>query len=145
MLQYAKCYPEHVAAIEPHPLYGLSVAPFVESGELAAMCNSGVAISAWRDFRCVAAAGIFPMWANRGIAWALLSLEVCENHSLELVRAIRSFLDRNRIFKRIEMDVPVSFTEGEKWGRVLGFTVAQPLARAYYPDGTDAMLMERIN
>lgn len=142
MIEFRKCYPEHIVLIEPTEEqlehFTLAVA---NPAVLDTMCSQ-FAMSAWVGQRPVAACGVFEVWQGRGIAWNFMCPDA-HAHALPLVRKMRWYLDRLP-FRRIEMDCNVKFKEAATWARLLGFTVAQERAQNFYPDGTDAVLFERV-
>lgn len=102
---------------------------------------SGEAVTLIRDGLPLACAGLVPLWAGRAYAWALLDQDAGP-HLLAVTRAIRSRLDRSA-WRRIEMAVAVDFPAGERWARLLGFGL-ECRARAYFPDGGDALIFVRV-
>lgn len=91
----------------------------------------------------IACAGVLPMWAGRGMAWAFISKEAHGNNFMSVHRAVKRFLD-NCYLQRIEMTVDSEFTEGHRWAHMLGFTLECPRMRAYRPDGGDCALYARV-
>jgi GNAT superfamily N-acetyltransferase len=110
------------------------------SGEVVEL---SVALSAWQDERCIAAAGVYSAWTGRGIAWALLSDEAGE-HMAAIVRRMRMVL-RQYPARRIEMTVAAGFPEAHKLAKLLGFHCETPNGMTYFfPDGTGAFLYAMV-
>lgn len=90
-----------------------------------------------------AAAGIVMCHPQRALSWALLSA-MGPQQFLPVHRGVKAFLDRQTI-RRIEANVDVSFPQGHRWIRALGFELEAPRMRAYSPEGRDYALYSRIN
>lgn len=89
----------------------------------------------------VACAGLVEVWAGRAYAWALLDSRA-GRHMMGVTRAIRAALERAP-FRRIEMAVDAEFGAGARFARMLGFE-CECRARAYLPNGHDALIFARV-
>ena len=94
------------------------------------------------DGRPVACGGVVPIWAERGMAWAILSQD-SGAHMLAITRAARSIIDAAPYF-RVEADTPCDFKEGHRWLKLLGFALEAERLRAYRGKGVDCALYARV-
>jgi hypothetical protein len=85
--------------------------------------------------------GVLPIWAGRGLLWALLS-EDAGKHMVALTRGVRRFLDAQT--GRLEAAVDCDFEPGHRWVRMLGFELETPRMRAFKADGRDAAMYVRV-
>lgn len=86
--------------------------------------------------------GIVPLWADRGVAWTLLS-GMSRGHFLAAHRLVVSALDVCPL-RRVEAYVKKGFTQGQRWAEMLGFELEAETMRAFYPDGSDFMLYAKV-
>jgi hypothetical protein len=142
MIEFRKCHAQHIALIEPSDAQLHDFVTAISNPEaLHAMCKQ-FALSVWTGQRPIAACGVAELWPGRALAWNFMSEEAAQ-YALPIVRKMRWGLDRLP-YRRVEMDCRTDFPEARKWAGLLGFKVAQPCARAFYPDGADAILFERV-
>lgn len=90
----------------------------------------------------VACAGTVQLWPGRHQAWAYMTPE-SGKHMRWITREVLRGIEK--IKGRVEMTVLVGFEAGQRWARMLGFTLEAPVMKAYAPDGTDQSLWARIN
>jgi hypothetical protein len=113
------------------------------SSDMATVFNDNFCMSAWRDNRCIGAAGLVQLHPHYAMAWALLSARVGHRDLIAIVRKIRYVLDTTS-YRRVEMRVRYDYEQGHQFARLLGFKVeADKLKFAGY-DGGDETLYARI-
>jgi len=100
----------------------------------------GMALAAVDGDKVFAMAGIYEVWPERGLAWALLARDVGA-HMLTLHRITQRAIDVS-LFRRIEADVLNSHDEGHRWMRLLGFE--QEGVRRCYWQGNDYALYAKV-
>lgn len=142
MFEYRECRPGHLALIQAQDSQRLHQVVLI-SGEYADIACNGKAYSMWLNSRCLAAAGIVPLFSHRAVAWALLSPAVGP-YMLTVVRKMRSFLAHDPT-PRIEMTVRHDFAQGHRFALALGMQLETPEPlRKYGASGEDEMLYARI-
>jgi hypothetical protein len=130
---------EHIQYITPHSVQTEEYKWLLTPG-LGSVLLDGVAVSAWADGRCVAAAGIVPQHKGRGEAWMLLSA-FAGQYAVPIVRHTRAVLDRSE-HKRVECTTQVNDL-GFRFATLLGFTLEATLEAAGV-NGEDMYLWKRI-
>lgn len=93
------------------------------------------------DGQPLVCAGLVEVWHGRAYAWALLG-RCAGPRMLAITRAIRARL-ASAPFRRIEMAVDAGFEAGCRWPALLGFE-RESLARAYLPNGRDALIFAMV-
>lgn len=84
--------------------------------------------------------GVIRIWEGRGCVWTVFN-EESRDCFVPVFRGIRKFLaEQMKIYRRLEMAVPVSFEIGHRRAKLLGFKVECHLARKFLPDGEDCVL-----
>lgn len=105
------------------------------------IANKGVAWAVIEDGTAIACGGIAEAWADRAIAWSMIT-----------PRAFRYFRQLHRVVKRvlnespwirIEIDVRADHAAGRRWAEHLGFA-CEGVRRKYTPDGADMILYARV-
>lgn len=102
--------------------------------------KGGLALAAVEGDRIYGMAGIYEVWEDRGIAWALLAQDAGER-MVTLVRLMQRAIDVS-LFRRIEADVLQSHKEGHRLMQMLGFR--KEGGRACYWQGQDYALYARV-
>jgi len=110
-----------------------------EQGEALAESPSYTALE---DGIPICAAGVFPIWTGRAMAWSFIS-NVGPTNFLKCHRAVKRFLD-NCFVQRIEMTVDCDHPEAHRWAKLLGFTMEAERMKNYAPDGHDCALYARV-
>lgn len=100
----------------------------------------GMALAAVEGDRVYGMAGIYEVWAGRGLAWALLAHDAGKQ-MVALHRIAQRAIDVS-LFRRIEADVLNSHDEGHRWMRLLGFE--QEGVRRCYWQGNDYALYAKV-
>ena len=130
---------EHIEYITPHSVqteeYKWLLTPGIGSTLL-----QGVAVSAWADGRCLAAAGIVPMHRGVGQAWMLLSA-FAGAYSVPIMLHTRKVLDAST-HKRVECTTHPNETS-KRFASLLGFE-HEAVLEAYGVNGEDMDLWKRI-
>lgn len=111
------------------------------NADLSELSKAGLVVTIEHEGQVLLVGGLIPEWENRATLWSLMS-----KHSGPYMRRILfetlKFLEE-RPFRRIESTVQVGFDAGNRWMRMLGFSV-EGYMRAYAPDGSDMLLYARI-
>lgn len=102
--------------------------------------KGGLALAAVEDDRIYGMAGIYEVWEDRGIAWALLAADA-GSRMLTLVRLMQRAVDTS-LLRRIEADVLQSHQEGHRLMQMLGFR--KEGERRCYWQGQDYALYARV-
>ena len=132
-----------VVDYRPEHLEKLSVKK-IHQGEIPKTIMT-VALTLLRDGLPIAIVGGFLFTPGALHLWALISDEVrrvpiaFHKACLELLL----FIEETHHPRRIQMDVRVSYLEGQKWAESLGF-LREGIMRKYAPDGEDAFLYARV-
>lgn len=87
-------------------------------------------------------AGVTEYYPGRGECWAILSPGL-KSEMLQVHRVVRRFIDMAP-YRRLEAVVDVSFAQGHRWMKMLGFQVEAERLRYYTPDGRDVRLYSKI-
>lgn len=132
MILFRRCRIEHIRLIRPQK---------DQEGEarynvplITDMVDDSVAMSCWENERCIAAAGVYPVWPGRAVAWALLS-DDARAHMRAIVRHMVLVL-HSFPAARIEMTVAAGFMQSHKLAQLMGFTCETPNGMTYFfPDG----------
>lgn len=102
--------------------------------------KGGLALAAVEGDKVLGMAGIYEVWEDRGIAWALLG-ESPGARMVTLVRLMQRAIDVS-LFRRIEADVLQSHKEGHRLMQLLGFR--KEGERACYWQGKDYALYAKV-
>lgn len=140
-VEYRPCKQEHLALIRPQE-HDREMLQAYMSPEFKELLDCSFGISAWVEHKPVGAAGIIPLHANCGLAWAMLGNDAGP-YMLQLTRKVRNALDITP-YKRVEMRVVCEFEEGHRWAKALGFTVEAPRMRKSSSRGNDETLYARV-
>jgi len=128
--------PEHLAAMRLQPM---QMGARFDPGHAPALGEdawTGIAEGA-----PVVCAGIMPLWAGRGMAWACLSADA-GRHFMAIHRAAARVFALPR-YRRVEAYVDPVWAPARRWVELLGFT-REGLMRAFLPEGGDMLLYARI-
>lgn len=101
-----------------------------------------IAYTAWMDDVPVASAGIMPVNAYRGQAWAYVSRQL-RLAAVGVHRAVVRALDEAP-YRRVEMTVRLDFPQARRWARMLGFEEVMVRERYGESDGSGHILCARI-
>lgn len=139
MITFRPCAYEHVRYVEAQTKqHGEASMGIAE--EIVA---KSIAMSAWDSWRCIAAAGVFPVWDGRAVAWAVLSDHACR-HLVTITRRCL-FVLNSYPAKRIEMTVQAGFPEAHRWALMLGFQQETPNGMEhFFPNGNTGYLYARV-
>ena len=131
----------HLAALEVQPAQRAELAVGAAG---AVELEGDYARSVFWAGRLVACAGVQPIWAGRGFAWALIGRGFPAAGWLAFSRAARDMLDAAQAagFTRLETTVALDFPAGIGWVRLLGFE-CEGLMRQWL-GGRDHLLYARI-
>lgn len=140
-ITYRKCVIEHIKLIKPLP--GTEAAQaFMTQPEYKHVIDDHFSISAWVNNRCVAAAGIFPVFKDRAMAWAVLGAD-SGPYMRPITRKVKAALDLDH-HKRVEMYVTTDFKEAHRWAKMLGFVCEAECLRYHGVFGQDEALYARF-
>lgn len=141
MFELRPCEPGHIKFIsaqkDAREDYHVMCSP-----DFAGIICDNFAISAWADSRCVAAAGIVPIYAERAAAWALISKEAGP-YMRRITKAVKKALELDPT-PRIETVVNADFINGHRWARMIGMECEHPCLRKHGVHGQDEALYVRI-
>lgn len=141
MIDFRPCALEHIRYIEAQTQQRFEYD--ASMGIAEEIVNKSIAMSAWDSWRCVAAAGVFPVWPGRAVAWACMSKHAYR-HLIQINKRCLFVLDSYPA-KRVEMTVRSDFPEAHRWARMLGFVCETPNGmEGFYPNGETAYLYARI-
>ena len=88
--------------------------------------------------------GVIKLWEGRGLVWTVFNDE-SKDCFVPVFRGIRRFLaEQMKIYRRLELSVPVSFEIGHRRARLLGFKVECHLAPKFLPNGDDCVLYAMV-
>jgi hypothetical protein len=138
--------PEHLARIELQAEQaGLSEARAMLGRIGAQLAVPGLALSLIDGERVLGAAGIWPQWPGRAIAWAVLGNQIPRRNWAQAVAVARRGLNQAHAagHRRIEISIRDGFANGHRLARILEFR-PEGLMRAYSPDGSDHWLYARV-
>lgn len=142
MVEFRPFRAEHLRYLRPQAVQRQDHA-VLASSDYGDIAQKHFSLSAWDGHRCVAAAGMVPVFAHRAVVWAILSEEAAP-HLLSIVRKMRGALDLSP-FKRVEMTVRVGFEPGHRLARLMGMKLETPEPlRSYGAFDEDEMLYARI-
>lgn len=109
---------------------------------LSAIEHCGEGYTAFKGAVPIGAAGMFTMWENRAVAWAVLSRQATGTAFMQTHHAVKRYLDI-QAYRRMEMYVRSDFKNGIRWARALGFR-REGTMQAFCPDGRDFELFARV-
>lgn len=142
-VEFRPFHPEHLQYIHPQEIQRFQQLGMLQP-EYMRVLASGLALSAWVDHRCIAAAGIVTTRPYRlALAWALISIHAGP-HMLSITRKCRAVIADDPI-PRVEMSVRADFEEGHRWARAVGMTLETPTPlRKRGANGEDEMIYARV-
>lgn len=104
----------------------------------------GLAFSAVHEEVVVGCAGVYPEWAGRAIAWALIPKE-SKRYLHYFTKEVRKFLDSIReTYPRIEAYVRCDFPPGHTWAVLCGFKMEAPFMQRFGPEGANYSMYARV-
>jgi hypothetical protein len=135
---------EHLPQIAPRlqPWQREMCEYFDRPGYADMLINDGEAYTMLADGVPIACAGVQEAWSNRGIAWALITVDAGK-HMCALTRAVKTYLDDFAKWKRVEAYVDTRFPQGLRWIDILGFNIEGVMSN-FTPDGADNFLCAKI-
>lgn len=96
------------------------------------------------DGQVVGCAGVVKIWPRRWMAWAHVSKPLVAEYKLQVVRAVRKFLDGLGP-GRVEAAVVLGEPQNERFALACGFDRLEcPFMEKYLADGRAAKLMTRV-
>ena len=95
------------------------------------------------DGKPLVCAGVLPYWVNRGLVWSFLSSRVNAGNFWAVHSHAKKWI-AGLPFRRLEASVDVSFLNGHRWIKALGFKVETPLQEKFQPGGRDSVGYVRI-
>lgn len=135
MLEYQPFRSGHLRFLAPQRLQKYDHAIMLNS-EYANIVDNNFGLSAWDGSRCIAAAGVVPIFTGRAVAWAILSNDAAP-YMLQIVRKVRRTM-ANLPYRRIEIAVRADFEAGKRFARLLGMKLETPEPmRAHGANGED--------
>lgn len=99
------------------------------------------------DGHVMAAGGIVPLWAGRGLCWFLFSRFARPRHVTQCARFGRGWFDqlqRAGVFVRLEATALAAAPAAGRFLKHAGFDEPRALLRRYGPDGADHLLYARV-
>lgn len=135
MLEYQPFRSGHLRFLAPQRLQKYDHAIMLNS-EYANIVDNNFGLSAWDGSRCVAAAGVVPIFTGRAVAWAILSNDAAP-YMLQIVRKVRRTM-ANLPYRRIEIAVRADFEDGKRFASLIGMKLETPEPmRAHGANGED--------
>jgi hypothetical protein len=115
-------------------------------GAVEAAARSGYALALLDGGRIVAAGGLLPIWAGRGLCWFMPSIWMELRHYARVLHRCRRELVRLQAegFRRIDCTVGTTKAPAIRWAERLGFKCEGTLLR-YGPSGEDHFMMRWEN
>ena len=107
--------------------------------DAARALEGAYAVTLMADGKPILAAGVIPMWEDRGFLWAFMS-PAADRRVFRALHTFAKMFVANLPFRRLEAAVEVGFEAGHRWVRSLGFVCEAPLARSFRADGKDCAL-----
>jgi hypothetical protein len=143
MIAYTPFQPGHLQVIRPVE-WQLVEQEWPIDEHVAAMLATSLAITALRDGKPVACAGItdVPGWSGRATAWAMFSLDAGPCMA-SIVRKVRRAVAAHPA-RRIEAVCHERYKAGHHFLLMTGFVLETPRMRGYMPDGSDAAGYVRV-
>lgn len=140
MIEFRKCYPDHLLSIDVIKWQTIERANVVMTG--GAVANHGVAMSGWVRGRCLWAGGVIQKWPGVGFGWALFGRGSYDH--IEFITECARGMIRDPSYKRVEITVEPDYKAGHRWARALGMTLEAERLRCYGPGGRDMALYSYI-
>ncbi|WP_321878478.1 GNAT family acetyltransferase [Paraburkholderia bannensis] len=143
MIELEKLDVHHVLAVgaKLQAAQQLTVHAIDENYARMLIANKGVAWAVVEDGETIACGGIAEAWAQRAIAWSMITPRAFR-YFRQLHRLVKRVLDES-LWARIEIDVRADHVAGCRWADHLGFVV-EGVRRKYTPDGADMILYARV-
>lgn len=116
--------------------FGVDLSP----GALQKFIDAGMSFAVVDDGQILCLGGVRNMWADRAVAWGLLSSGIGAT-MIPITRAVRRFLDTSPT-RRIEAEVASDHEAGRRWVEMLGFE-REGRMRSYWA-GADFDLYARL-
>lgn len=103
------------------------------------------ATTVMRDGTPVLIAGVLPIWEERAYLWSFLSDDITPGEFVAVHRATKRSID-GLPYRRVEAAVEVSFEQGHRWVKALGFECETPdtVMKAFMPNGGDCKLYAKV-
>lgn len=139
MIDVIPARPEMLRAFEVQHAQLVTGMPITEDmlSDMIAAGNGGAYVS---KGRILAMAGVYQLWEDRGVAWALLSPNMGASF-MPVHRAILRALDVAP-YRRVEMYAAAHIPEAPRWAKALGFQ-SEGVMRAFH-GGMDYELFARV-
>jgi len=90
----------------------------------------------------VACGGTLELWPGRHLAWGILG-DAAKRHVLAVSRVARDVV--SRVPGRVECTVRSDFIPGQRWAKLLGFSVETPCLAHFGPLGENHVGFVRVN
>lgn len=142
MVEFQPFRSEHLRYLVPQVIQRHDHAILLNSS-YASIIDQNFGLSAWDGSQCIGAAGVIPIFATRGVAWAILS-EDASAHMLAIVRKARRVMSLLS-YRRIEIAVRADFEEGNRFARLIGMDLETPEPmRAHGAHGEDEYMYAMV-
>jgi hypothetical protein len=139
-IEFVPLTPELAASIVDHPNFvdhGLDIDIDIDEWR-SQIDRAIVATAAVKDGRCLAAAGITPLWPGRAVAWSMFDVAcgpddmptIHRRAKAEMIAAI----SKNDL-SRIESQTPSDYDAGKRWLLLLGMVFEGRMRK--FRDGRD--------
>lgn len=111
---------------------------------LAELLESQASFTALVHHKPMVCGGVIKLWEGRGCVWTVFN-EDARQCFVPVFRGIRRFLqDQMKIYRRLELAVPISFEIGHRRAKLLGFKVECHFAQKFLPNGDDCVLYSMV-
>ncbi len=123
----------HLEALVNEPMnHGLE--SWFKDGNAAMLIENTDAFSFFVNGELVMSGGLCRLWTGRAYLWTVLS-EKIKQHSITVYRNLKRYLNNQKVYNRIEMDIPLDLEIAHKRAKFLGFTLECALAKSFSPNG----------
>lgn len=141
MIEVVKFQKEHFKALDEDAQTAYLNSYFTEAHQTA-LENQPYSYTLMAGEKIIACAGVMEYWPGRAEAWVIFN-QNCRKEFMAAHTIFKRFI-RVCPIRRIEAAVEVSFKNGHRWMRTLGFTKEAECMEAYLPGGGDCALYARI-
>ena len=142
MITFEPFEPQHLYRVNVQSEQAVELEELIRSGAAEQLIGSFSLSALLPSGACAACGGLVNLWPGRFQAWVFMSSDAGE-HLLAISRQVKYLLDTHPA-RRIEATVRARFNRGQRFARLVGLRRESGVLRAFYPDGTDAILFARV-
>lgn len=142
MITVTKYKAEHLIYILKTGLLEECIRPLLSEELAKGMEKVEGTVTVLEDEKPILIGGYRLYYPGRAEGWLIIGKPKPTSYP-KMVRVIKRYMDINPV-RRLEMTVSHEFSHGERWAKLLGFTLECPLLKAFTPDGKNASLYVRV-